>query len=93
MCLHIYDSYELTQEKTLRAIFDTLKDGFLSKERQFVKDKKQRNVMHQDNWIKKIDCEKQTTSRDCWVFTCVFTKNLLASKFIDCTSPRGINCG
>lgn len=65
MCLHMYDSYELTQEKTLRAIFDTLKDGFLSKERQFVKDKKQKNVMHQDNWIKKIDCEKQTTARDC----------------------------
>ena len=40
MCIHIYDSYEQTQEKTLRTIFDTIKDGFLSKERQFVRDKK-----------------------------------------------------
>ena len=40
MCIHIYNSYEQTQEKTLRTIFDTIKDGFLSKERQFVKDKK-----------------------------------------------------
>ena len=43
MCIHIYDSYEQTQERTLRTIFDTIKDGFLSKERQFVKDKKKRD--------------------------------------------------
>ena len=92
MCIHIYDSYEQTQEKTLRTIFDTIKDGFLSKERQFVKDKKKRDVMHQDNWTERIEhCEKQTNVRDCGVFTCLFTKNLLASKFIDCNSPRGIN--
>ena len=48
--------------------------------------------MHQDNWTEEIDhCEKQTNVRDCGVFTCLFTKNLLASKFIDCNSPRGIN--
>lgn len=48
--------------------------------------------MHQDNWTEKIEhCEKQTNFRDCGVFTCLFTKNLLASKFIDCNSPRGIN--
>ena len=48
--------------------------------------------MHQDNWTEKIEhCEKQTNVRDCGVFTCLFTKNLLASKFIDCNSPRGIN--
>ena len=77
MCIHIYDSYEQTQEKTLRTIFDTIKDGFLSKERQFVKDKKKRDtrdVMHQDNWTEKIEhCEKQTNVRG--VFTCLFTKN------------------
>ena len=92
MCIHIYDSYEQTQEKTLRTIFDTIKDGFLSKERQFVKDKKKRDVMHQDNWTERIEhCEKQTNVRDCGVFTCLFMKNLLASKFIDCNSPLGIN--
>lgn len=92
MCIHIYDSYEQTQEKTLRTIFDTIKDGFLSKERQFVKDKKKRDVMHQDNCTEKIEhCEKQTNVSDCGVFTSLFTKNLLASKFIDCNSPRGIN--
>ena len=48
--------------------------------------------MHQDNWTEKIEhCEKQTNVRDCGVFTCLFTKNLLASKFTDSNSPRSIN--
>ena len=65
MCIHIYDSYEQTQEKTLRTIFDSIKDGFLSKES---KEKKKRDVMHQDNWTEKIEhCEKQTNVRDCGV--------------------------
>ena len=34
-----------TQEKTLRTIFDTIKDGFLSKES---KEKKKRDIMHQE---------------------------------------------
>lgn len=64
----------------------------MSKERQFDKDKKKRDGMHQDKWTEKIEhCEKQTNVCDCGVFTCLFTKNLLASKFIDCNSPRGIN--
>ena len=51
-----------------KKIFDTIKDGFLSKERQFGKDKKKRDVMHQDNWTEKIEhCEKQTNVRDCGV--------------------------
>ena len=40
LCVHIHDSYEQTEKKTLRGIFDTTKDGFLSKGRQFVKIRK-----------------------------------------------------
>lgn len=41
--------------------------------------------MLQDNWTEKIDhCEKQTNVGGCGVFTRLFTKNLLASKFTDC---------
>ena len=78
VCLYIYDSATCTTA-TYRTIFDTIKEGFIRNELQWLSDE-DKTLFQEDNWDESTPrCPKQKNDTDCGVFTCLFAKHLIWS--------------
>ena len=79
LCLYIYDSARCTTA-TYRTIFDTIKEGFIRNELQWLSDE-DKTLFQENNWDESTpQCPKQENHTDCGVFTCLFAKHLLLSR-------------
>ena len=79
VCLYIYDSARCTAA-TYRTIFDTIKEGFIRNELQWLSDE-DKTLFQENNWDESTpQCPKQKNDTDCGVFTCLFAKHLLLSR-------------
>ena len=78
-CLYIYDSARCTIA-TYRTIFDTIKEGFIGNELQWLSDE-DKTLFQENNWDESTpQCPKQKNDTASGVFTCLFAKHLLLSR-------------
>ena len=59
-----------------RTIFDTIKEGFIRNELQWLSDE-DKTLFQEDNWDESTpQCPKKKNDTNCGVFTCLFAKHL-----------------